>query len=151
MTVFFSYVAWISNHYCFHHRSLRSIQTHWSALHTWLAPVEECGWHSPRARPFVSFILKHWSSCRKSTSQRAQRCWTPVHTHHATLCCLFPFTEAKLLRLYHFIWISHTFIFIILKKKMRVHQFKTELSSPESYSCLVRVAPWVLHSRDGPE
>lgn len=134
-------------YYCFRHRSLKSIQTQWSASHTWRVPVEGCGWRSPRAPPSVSFILKHWSFCRKSTSQLAQRCRTPVHIHHTTLgphlhiqrsnsivacsrntyfvccCCFlcdnlwFPNCTTK----FHFIGTCHTFVFIMEERRERTN------------------------------
>lgn len=55
-------------------RNLKSIRTQWSAWHTWHVQAEGCGWRSLRVPPFVFSILKHWSFCRKSTSQHAQHC-----------------------------------------------------------------------------
>lgn len=78
MIAFSSHVV-VTEINCLFDRSLKFIQTRWSVLHTWRVLVEGCGWHSQKVPPFVSFILKRWNFCRKSTSQHAQRSRTLVH------------------------------------------------------------------------
>lgn len=108
------FITW----YCFHHRSLKSIQTHWSVLHSWHVLVEECGWRSPRDPPFVSFILKHSSFYRKSTSQHDQRCRTLVCTPYSIHIHQYQLKHILHIRCTNIYWNIYVFeVLLILQKQ----------------------------------
>lgn len=63
-------------------RALTLTRTPWWVWRTWCELVEECGWRSQKASHFDSSTPKHWSTCRRSTSQHALHIWVQASLGH---------------------------------------------------------------------